>query len=99
MQIVAAESRAWLGKGGLEATKIADAGGAAGLNEQCLMKVDEVAERQVSHQARRLYSSSFLFRMRIAAARNSASGVPSRSDSAARASSSGVNPRSEEHTS
>ena len=70
---------------------LANARRAARLIEQRLMQVDDFAERQVPHQARRLYSSWFFCKMRAAAARKSASGVDSRSANAARARSSGVN--------
>jgi hypothetical protein len=43
-----------LRQGGFEAGKVANAGCTAGLIEQRLMQVDDFAERQIAHQARRL---------------------------------------------
>lgn len=46
-----------LSQRGFEQSQISDTWRAAGLFEQGLMEVDNFAERQISHQARRLYSS------------------------------------------
>ena len=54
MQIRAAERGARLRQRRFEAAKIADAGGGASLVEERLMQVDNFAERQIAHQARRL---------------------------------------------
>ena len=93
VQIPAIERSTGLRECRLEAADVANTGGPAALIDQCLVEVDDFAERKVAHQASRRYSSWFFLRMRSAAARNSASGVLSRSASAARAKSSGASPR------
>ena len=72
--------------------EVAHAWRAARVAEKGLVQGDDFAEREIPHQARRLYSSWFLASTRLAAARKSASGFASRSLNAARASSSGESP-------
>src|SRR5438034_81116 len=93
IEIDAIERRLWLCNGGVERTEIADAGRAAASLEDVAVQLDNLPQGEISHQARRRYSSSFFRRTRTAARANSGSGVASRSVIAARASSSGASPR------
>ena len=68
MQIGAAERGARLGQSRFQRTKVADAGRSAGLNKDRFVQFEDFTERQISHQARRLYSSWFFCSTRVTAA-------------------------------
>lgn len=70
MQIDATERRLWLSDGGVECVKMADAGRAATSPEDAPMQLDDLPQGEISHQARRRYSSSFFRRTRSAACAN-----------------------------
>jgi hypothetical protein len=54
VQVCSAERGARLRRGGFEAAEIPNPGRAASLIEQGLMEIDDVAQRKLAHQARRL---------------------------------------------
>ena len=93
IQVDATEGGLGLSDGRVERTKVTDPGCAAGHLEEAAVQIDHLPGSDISHQARRRYSSSFLCRTRSAAALNSSPGVARRSATAARARSSRVSPR------
>src|SRR3990167_3113786 len=93
IQVDTAERGFGLSDSGLKRSDIAGARGAAGRFEEAAMQFHDLPEREIPHQARRRYSSSFFRSTRSAAALKSSSRVASRSAIAARARSSGARPR------
>src|SRR2546422_2224788 len=93
IQVNTIERGLGLGDGGLQRTKVPDAGRATSRLEEAPMQLNDLPQRDIPHQARRRYSSWFFCRTRLAAASKSSSRVASRSATAARARSSGVRPR------
>ena len=87
VQIDATERGPRLSEAWIKSTEVAKAGRAATNLEETAVQLDHLPQGEISHQARRRYSSSFFRRTRSAARWNSASGVASRSAIAARASS------------
>jgi len=82
-----------LSDGRVERAKIADASPTTSCVQEAAVQIDHLAERQIPHQARRRYNSSFLRSTRSAAVLKSSLDVARRSVTAARASSSDAMPR------
>jgi hypothetical protein len=73
-EICPSECLPWLPDGGFQSPQITQARGATRLREDEPMKLENLAEGQVSHYRRRSYSSRFFSSTRRAARSNSASG-------------------------
>ncbi|CAN99144.1 hypothetical protein predicted by Glimmer/Critica [Sorangium cellulosum So ce56] len=94
IELLTSEGCLRLGHSSLDGAEVANACGATARRKNPLVEEEDLRQGQVAHaQASRLYRSAFFTRTTSAAARNSSSGVVSRSATAARASSSGCKPR------
>src|SRR3990172_2853022 len=93
VEVLAAKARPWLRHRGLQCSQVPNAGGAPSPCDDPLLECDHLAKRQVPHQARRRYSSSFFRSTCSAASRKSSSSLLSRSARAARARASGSTPK------
>ena len=60
MEIRSAEAGPWLCEGRFESAEVSNARDSAGTLQDRAVKYDDFPERQVAHQARRLYRSRFL---------------------------------------
>jgi hypothetical protein len=93
VELNATERGFGLGDRRFEHSEIPNARCATCCLEDAAMQVDDLTQGEVTHQARRRYSSSFFRSTRSAAAWKSSSGATRRSAIAARARSSGAIPR------